>query len=83
MDLKVLELPLKVLKISGLDPRVNNSWFAKIMCMLSFVISIIIFIATLMEMYQGEWNIVSVILEVETIVAVIEVTKERNIKHTY
>lgn len=72
MDLQVLDLPLRVLKIPGLDPR-DNSPQAKLRCFISLVILLVFLVTAVLEMRQGGSSITSIVPEIEAVMATMEV----------
>lgn len=72
MDFKLLELPLKVLKVPGEDPF-DNSLFAKICSALTLLFGILVCISSVMELNYGEWTIIAIVPVVETFMASLEV----------
>lgn len=74
MELQVLDFPLKILKMLGLDPR-DDSRFAKLKS--SAVISAlsVLTVTALMELYCTEWKIALIVPVVEGFMAAMEVRK--------
>lgn len=70
----MLELPLKVLKITGLHPT-DNSWFAHMKAAIAVTAGVAVFVTSIMEMCMVEWNIVSVVPEVEALTATLQVVE--------
>lgn len=73
MDMEIFELPLKALKISGLDPRVN-SVLDKVKRFISVVTMVVLFVTTVMEIQRREWSITTIIPTVETFMMGMQVT---------
>lgn len=72
MDLKILDLPLRVLRLPGLHPE-QTSWISKLTSFTSIVTAVIVLVTSVMEMCRREWTIVSIVPEVETFMAAMEV----------
>lgn len=72
MELKVLDLPLQILKISGLDPT-DTSYTGNIKCVLSFLVSVALLITSIIEICWRKWRIISIVPVIETFMAVLEV----------
>lgn len=70
----MLELPLKVLKIIGLHPT-DNSWFAHTKAASIVISGVTVLVACIMEICMVEWNIISVVPEVEALSATLQVLK--------
>lgn len=74
MELQVLHYPLKILKISGLDPR-DNSLFAKISWSVATGALSFMLATSLIEMATKEWSMALIAPVVEGMVASTEVVK--------
>lgn len=72
MYLKILNLPIKMLKVIGLHPK-QNSWKNKATSIVMFISTIIVLITVIIEIYCIELTIVNFAPLVEAFGAAIEV----------
>lgn len=72
MDVNVLELPLKLLKVPGVDPR-DNSWFSVLGSFVCLATGILVCVNSVMEIYYREWTITEIVPVIETFMATMEV----------
>lgn len=73
MDLKVLNLPLTILKVTGLDPR-DNTMLSKVKCFILFVTIFILLVTSMMEIQGQKRSIISIVSEIEAFMAAMEVS---------
>lgn len=76
MYLKVLELPLNVMKLSGVNPS-QNTWIAKILSALALISGATTFVTAIIEMCYVERTIVTFAPAAETFFASLEVNFQR------
>lgn len=69
---KVLELPLNVMKLGGVNPW-QNTWTAKFLSTLALASGVITLITSVIGMYYVEWTIVTFAPPAETFFASLEV----------
>lgn len=72
MYLKVLELPLNVMKLVGVNPS-HNTWSGKIISALALICSVTTLITAIIEMFYVEWTIRSFAPVAESFFASMEV----------
>lgn len=72
MDLTVLDIPLRILRLPGLHPD-QVSWTSKITSFITLLTAIISLITSVMEICRTELTIVSVVPVIETIMVTMEV----------
>lgn len=72
MDLQVFDLPLRILRIPGIDPS-DNSLLAKMKRFISCSTFFVVLTTAVMEMQRREWSVTSIVGEVESIVMTMEV----------
>lgn len=72
MYLKVLELPLNVMKLSGVNPS-QNTWIAKILSTLAVISGAVTFVTAVVEMCYVERTIITFAPPTETFFASLEV----------
>lgn len=72
MDLEVLELPLRILKVTGLDPR-DTSLIAKVKCFMAFISLFVMVVTIVMEMQRKELSITTIVPLIEALMVGMEV----------
>lgn len=73
MHLKVLELPLSIMKLSGVNPS-HNTIIAKTLSALALISGVTMLITAMIEMCYVEWTIITFAPAAETFFASLEVT---------
>lgn len=74
MELQVLDYPLKILRLSGLDPR-DNSWLAKLISFLTATTMFALFVTSVMQIVIEESSLTIVAPVVEAMTAASAVAK--------